>query len=262
MLEKQRQRMIVDILADREFVKVIDLAAELNASEATIRRDINRMAAENQIKKIRGGAQSIKSRQRPSLEHSLQGASFEASKEQNSRAKRLIAKKAVELCADGEAIIVNGGSSTYMMGEFLVRRRVNILTNSIFLAQFLWESSDLQISLPGGEIYREQGIILSSYENDGAQNYFCSKMFMGTPGIGMDGVMEADPLLIRSEEKLRRQAEKLIVLADSSKLGKTSNFLFAPLSEVDVLITDNHADPEIVRKIEQAGVEVVIANLD
>lgn len=262
MLEKQRQQMIADILAEREFVKVIDLAAELDASEATIRRDINRMAAENQIRKIRGGAQSIANRQRSSPGLALQGASFEASKEQNSRAKRLIAKKAVELCVDGEAIIINGGSSTFMMGEFLAGRRINILTNSIVLAQSLWENSELQISLPGGEIYRDQGIILSSYEIDGAQNYFCSKMFMGTPGVGLEGVMEVDPLLIRAEEKLRRQADKLIVLADSSKLGKTSNFLFTPLSDVSTLITDSHADPDIVRKIEQVGVEVVIANLD
>lgn len=262
MLEKQRQRMIVDILAEREFVKVIDLAAELDASEATIRRDINRMAADNQIKKIRGGAQSIKSRRRNSSGLALEGATFEASKEKNAVAKRLIAKKAVELCDDGEAIIINGGSSTFMMGEFLAKRRINILTNSIVLAQSLWENSDNQISLPGGEIYREQGIILSSYENDGAQNYFCSKMFMGTPGVGVEGVMEADPLLIRAEQKLWRQSEKLIVLADSTKLGKTSNFIFTPLQDVSTLITDSDADTAIVQTIERAGVEVVVVDLD
>ena len=86
-------------------------------------------------------------------------------------------------------------------------------------------------------------------------------MFMGTPGIGIFGVMESDPLLIRAEQKLRKQADKLIVLADSSKLGIRSNLLFTPLSDVDVLITDSNADPDILKKFENHGVEIVIANV-
>jgi DeoR family ulaG and ulaABCDEF operon transcriptional repressor len=64
--------------------------------------------------------------------------------------------------------------------------------------------------------------------------------------------------LIRAEQKLRKQADKLIVLADSSKLGKRSNFIFCPLSDVDVLITDSNVDPELVRQFEAHGIEVVI----
>ena len=115
-----------------------------------------------------------------------------------------------------------------------------------------------QVTLPGGEIYRKQEIILSSFENDTIQYYRGSKMFMGTPGISDAGVMESDPLLIRAEQKLRKQADKLIVLADSSKLGKRSNFIFSPLSDVDVLITDSKADTKIVRQFEALGIEVII----
>ena len=64
-------------------------------------------------------------------------------------------------------------------------------------------------------------------------------------------------MLIRAENKLKKQSEKLIVLADSSKLGKRSNFIFCPLSEVDTLITDSNADPDIVRQLEAEGVEVI-----
>jgi DeoR family ulaG and ulaABCDEF operon transcriptional repressor len=82
-------------------------------------------------------------------------------------------------------------------------------------------------------------------------------MFMSTPGISDTGVMESDPLLIRAEQKLMKQADKLIVLADSSKLGKRSNFIFCPLSDVDVLITDSNADPKLVRQFEAQGIEVI-----
>ena len=98
---------------------------------------------------------------------------FLVDKETNLDKKQQIAKKAVEMCEDNESIIINGGSSTYMMGQYLMDRQLNILTNSIVLAQTLWEESDNQVTLPGGEIYRSQGIILSAFDNDSIPNYHC-----------------------------------------------------------------------------------------
>jgi len=258
MLEKQRQQLILDILDEQQFASVRSLSPQLGASEATIRRDITKMAANGQLKKIRGGAEALTEKfGQPQRPH-LKGSVFLADKEMHVGNKRLIAQKAVELCEDGEAIIINGGSSTYMMGEFLADRQMNILTNSFVLAQHLSENSSNQITLPGGEIYRKQEIILSSFEHDTIQHYHGSKMFMSTPGISDAGVMESDPLLIRAEQKLRKQADKLIVLADSSKLGKRSNFIFSTLSNVDVLITDSNADPDLVRLFESQSIEVII----
>lgn len=258
MLEKQRQQLILDILDEQQFASVRSLSPQLGASEATIRRDITKMAASGQLKKIRGGAEAIaENTGQPHRPH-LKGSVFLADKEMHVGNKRLIAQKAVELCEDGEAIIINGGSSTFMMGEFLADRQMNILTNSFVLAQHLSDNSINQVTLPGGELYRKQEIILSSFENDTIQHYHGSKMFMSTPGISDAGVMESDPLLIRAEQKLRKQADKLIVLADSSKLGKRSNFIFSTLSDVDVLITDSNADPDFVRLFQSHGIEVII----
>jgi len=254
MLEKQRQQLILDILAEQRFASVRFLASELGASEATLRRDITKMAAHGLLNRIRGGAEvAADSAERGRI----RGSVFLANREKNVANKRLIAERAVELCEEGEAIIINGGSSTYMMGEFLADRKLNVLTNSFVLAQYLSENSLNQVTLPGGEIYRRQGIILSAYENDTIQNYRGSKMFMGTPGVSGQGVTESDPLLIRAEQKLKKQADSLIVLADSMKLGKSSNFILCPLSEVDVLITDSAADPKVIHQFEAQGVKVI-----
>jgi DeoR family ulaG and ulaABCDEF operon transcriptional repressor len=215
------------------------------------------MAVNGQLNKIRGGAEVISERAVRSRRPPVKGSVFWADKERHASNKRLIAKKAVELCEEGEAIIINGGSSTYMMGEFLVDRQLSVLTNSFVLAEYLSENSANQVTVPGGEIYRKQGIILSAFENDTIQHYHGTKMFMGTPGISEQGVTESDPLLIRAEQKLKKQSDKLIVLADSSKLGKRSNFIFTPLSDVDILITDSNADAEIVRKFEAQDVDVI-----
>ncbi|MCF2946963.1 DeoR/GlpR family DNA-binding transcription regulator [Paraglaciecola aquimarina] len=255
MLEKHRQQLIKDILDQQQFASVPDLTKKLNASEATIRRDITKMSKRGEINKIRGGAESINGE--PKKKH-IASSAFIVDKAKRVNTKKLIAKRAVELCENGGSIIINGGSSTYMMGEYLANFSLNILTNSFVLANYLSEHSDIQVTLPGGEIYREQGIILSSYDRDSSEYFHGTMMFMGTPGIGEFGVMESDPLLIRSEQKLKKQTEKLVILADSSKLGKRSNFVFCPLSEVDILITDSKADPELIKYFEKHDIEVIV----
>ncbi len=260
MLEIQRQQLLLDILDEKKFVTVSELTQLLRSSEATIRRDLVKLDKQNKLVRVHGGAQALESgREGSKLKH-IAGDAFWVSKETKADVKRMIAKKAVELCSEGESIIINGGSSTYMMGEFLQERNLNILTNSFVLAQELAERSSNQISLPGGEIYRKQGIILSAYDNDTTQHYSASKMFMGTPGISEFGVTESDALLIRSEQKLRRQAEKLIVLADSSKLDQRSSFIFCPLTDVDTLITDAAADEKILDSYRRLGVDVIVAD--
>ena len=256
MLEKQRHQPILDILDESTFVSVRDLCAQLNSSEATIRRDLNKLADAKKIKKIRGGAQVLDSKTVSNIR--LSGNAFLVDRERNTSTKQLIAKAATDMCEDGESIIINGGTSTFMMSEFLAERRMNILTNSFVLAHELLENSQNQVTLPGGEVYRKQSIILSSFENDTTQNYRGSKMFMGSPGVSEFGVMETDPLLILAEQKLRKRADKLIVLADSSKIGVKGNLIFCGLSEVDTVITDSNAAPEALDKIREFGVNVIV----
>lgn len=260
LLEKQRHQLFLYLLDEREFVSVPEMAELLKSSEATIRRDIIKLSKQNLIQKIRGGAQVLDKQGLEPRRPPLKGSPFLLDKEMRADVKRLIAKKAVELCEDGESIIINAGSSTYMMSEFLTERRLQILTNSFFLAQDLAVNSNNQITLPGGELYRKQGIILSSFENDTIQYYHATKMFMGTPGIGDYGVMESDPLLIRAEQKLRGQAESLVILADSTKIGAHSNFIFSPLQDIDILITDKKADEKAIALFEREGIEVIIVD--
>ena len=261
MLEKQRHHLLLELLAEMGYASVPILSNKLKASEATIRRDITKLSKRKALTKIRGGAQSNNVSSHPHERRHLKGSVFLADTEQNKDIKVLIAEKAVELCEEGESIIINGGSSTYMMKDALASRHLNILTNSFALAQALADNSDNQITLPAGELYRKQSIILSSFENDGVANYHGSKMFMGTPAIGEFGLMETDPLLVLSEHKLLKQADKLIVLADSSKLGKRSSLILCSLDQVDILITDNNIDPKFLSLFEKHDIEVIMVSI-
>lgn len=258
MLETQRHSLILDLLDEQQAVSVRDLSGVLNASEATVRRDLAKLSEQGKLVKVHGGAQ--RSPQAVALlRPHLKGSAFLANVEKHVAQKRAIARRAVALCEDGDAIIINGGSSTYMMTEFLAGRRLNILTNSVPLALELLNTSDNRVSLPGGELYRKQNIVLSAFDDDIIDRYHGTYMFMGTPGIGEYGVMESDPLLVRAELKLKKQADRLVVLADSSKVGARSTLITCPLSDVDMLVTDAGIDTRQRDLFEAAGVEVLIA---
>ena len=260
MLEKQRHKVLLSILNEHHYVSVRKLSELLNASEATVRRDLTKLSNDGMLLKIRGGAEAIN--QPMSDLPQITGSAFVVQKELYADAKRAIAKRAVDLCQEGDSITINAGSSTYMMGEFLRQKQMPILTNSFELASELVKNSNNQVTVPGGEIYRKQNIILSAFDNDVIQHYHSSKMFMGTPGVGDFGVMESDPLLVRAEQKLMKQADSLVVLADSSKLGRRSNFILCSLDEVDILITDSKASDKDISLFEKHGIEVLVVELE
>jgi DeoR family transcriptional regulator, ulaG and ulaABCDEF operon transcriptional repressor len=137
---------------------------------------------------------------------------------------------------------------------------MQIFTNSFPIAEHLLQHSKNQITLPGGTLYREQNIILSPFENDVTKNFCASRMFMGAHSVGRMGLMESDPLVIQSEQKLMLQADELIVLADSSKFKRRSSLLICSLERIDVLITDDRIDDAPVNMLETAGVKVIIAS--
>ncbi|WP_022954523.1 DeoR/GlpR family DNA-binding transcription regulator [Leucothrix mucor] len=259
MNERQRHKKILNMLSQQSIVTVHELETALDASIATVRRDINTLAAANLAQKIRGGIEVVTDK--TPAPPRLAGNSFNNNETLHVEEKRAVAREATALCQDGESIIINGGTSTYRMAEFLEARSLHILTNSFTMADYLLRRSNNQVTLPGGEVYRAQNIILSPYEDDTAVDHFyASKMFIGAYAIRQQGLIEADPLLIKAEQKLLKQAEQLIVLVDSSKFETFGSLILCPLDRIDTVITDNGVKPDSVKMLEKAGIEVIVAS--
>src|SRR5476651_2359188 len=231
------------MLKEHVLVRIADVCRATGASEASVRRDFARLAELGAATRVHGGLEALPGAQQPASADApaLATRSFEVSKTLNVAAKRAIAKSAVALCSDGEAIIINGGTTTFEMGEYLRERRLKVLTNSYPLAETLIHDSRCRVALPGGEVYREQKLIVSPFEEDAIQHYSASRMFMSAISIGPLGVIEGDPLIARAETKLLKRAEKLVVLADSSKFVARGSLVVCPLSRIDILITDRAA---------------------
>ncbi|HEY1092502.1 MAG TPA: DeoR/GlpR family DNA-binding transcription regulator [Burkholderiaceae bacterium] len=245
---------MLKLLDEHEHASVPQLMDWLSASAATVRRDIAWLAAKNQLTRTRGGAHKLEQKKRA---FALSSETFQSNIQAHSAEKRAIARYASSMCRNGETIIINGGTTTFMMVEFLVDKQLKILTNSFLMAERLLVTSDNEIILPGGKVYREQNVILSPFENDIAQHHYAAKMFMSVYGLSILGLMEADPLLIQAEKRLIGQAEELVVLADSSKFARKAGLILCGLNRVSTVITDTHASDGTVQLLEQYGVKVV-----
>ncbi|TMV84954.1 DeoR/GlpR transcriptional regulator [Thioclava sp. BHET1] len=257
MHENERHRIILSAIQERPVATVIDLVALTGASEATIRRDIATLHVQKKLRRVRGGAEALS----PSPFPGLAGRPFSVNETSHIAAKRAIARAAVDLCADGEPIIINGGTTTFQMVHPLSARRMQIFTNSFPIAEHLLKHSKNTILLSGGAIYREQNIILSPFDNDVTRNFYARRMFMGAQGIAPLGLMEADPLLIQAEQKLIGQADELIVLADSSKFRNRSSLILCPLSRIDTVITDSGITDRDAQMLEAAEVKLIVAEV-
>jgi len=254
MINHNRRKRLLALLGEHTALTVEQFCHLLNASAATVRRDIAWLAERDMLTRTRGGAERLAQKRGA---FALSGETFQASLARQPAQKRAIARHAAEMCDNGETIIINGGTTTFLMAEYLAQKRLKILTNSFLMAERLLTTSENQIIVPGGQIYREQNVILSPFENDITQHHYASKMFMGIYGVSMLGLMEADPLLIQAEKRLLGQAEQLVVLADSSKFSRKAGLILCGLNRVNCLVTDTGISDAAAQMMEQAGVKVV-----
>lgn len=157
MHERERHRIILSAVQEKSVVTVQDISELTEASEATIRRDIAALHVQGKIRRVRGGAEAV----HPPQLGNLAGRPFRVSESVNIDKKRAIARQAVELCDPGDAIIINGGTTTFQMVHFMAAHRLQVMTNSFAIAEHLVKHSKNTVTVPGGAIYREQSLILS-----------------------------------------------------------------------------------------------------
>ena len=256
MHESERHRLILSAVQDRPVATVADLVVLTGSSEATVRRDIATLHVLKKLRRVRGGAESTA----PAAYVGINARPFSVNEGIRLAEKRAIARAAVDLCQDGEAIIINGGTTTFQMVHPLSTKRCQVFTNSFPIAEHLLKHSKNTVLLPAGAIYREQNIILSPFDQDGSSHFYATKMFMGCRGLGPLGLMEGDPLLVQAEQKLIGQADELVVLADSTKLSARSSLLLCPLSRIHTVITDDGITDRDAAMLQAADIRLIVAH--
>jgi len=254
MSEAERHKLTLDLLKDRPFASVRDLQAVVDASPATIRRDIAKLHATGAVRKVFGGIAAAEAgaaldrvTARPFTENQMLGVT----------AKKAIAHQAALLVQDGDALIIHGGSTCYLFALLLANRNVRIYTNSMPLAATLWQNGTCHLTLAGGELYREPGIMFSPQA--GPPEFYASKFFLGAQAITPAGMQESHPLVVRETALLLQRADEVIVLADSRKFGMRARNPMMPLNRIGTLITDDGLTEANHKMLMDAGIRVIIA---
>jgi DeoR family ulaG and ulaABCDEF operon transcriptional repressor len=255
----EREQAILALFKERDFVSFSELDRCIEASQATIRRDLGRLEAEGRIARVRGGAKLTQAGRRSDDGARLQGVPFHENIALHRAEKEAIGRAAARLCLPGESIIIDGGSTTLQMCPHLAPLGLQVLTNSLHIARALIPQPNTRISLPAGSVFREQNIILSPFEDDGASRYRASKMFIGAASIGQHGLMQTDVLLVQAERRLLSRADKTIALVDSSKFNAPAGHAVCDLQDIDIVVTDDGLKPTNAEMLKKAGVEIIVA---
>jgi DeoR family ulaG and ulaABCDEF operon transcriptional repressor len=258
MHSAERDRVILSLLEEQRFVSFRDLSRKLSASSATLRRDLERLQGAGKLKRVRGGAK-IANGQGGAGFH-LQGVPFHENINLNRNAKTAIGKAAASLCKPGEAVVIDGGSTTLQMCQHLEGLHLQVLTNSLHIVSALLQQPTTGVSIPGGVVFREQNIVLDPFSEVTIRNFHASRMFVGAAAVTHHGLMQSDIILVQAERKLLELADKLIALVDSSKFAAAAGHLLCKLDNVHTLITDNHIDKASAKMVKAAGIELIVVD--
>ncbi|WP_338643600.1 DeoR/GlpR family DNA-binding transcription regulator [Novosphingobium olei] len=250
----ERERMIIEALRPTGFISYRDLEALLDASPATIRRDLTRLEEDGKLVRVHGGA---KQREEEADTRNLLGTPFDLNITQNLSWKQAIGRAAAALCRPGEGVMIDGGTTTLQMCPHLDGLGLQVLTNSLHIVNALLGQASTRILVPSGAVFREQNIILAPAGEESMPRFHAPRLFMGAAAVGPQGVMQADPVLVAAERRLIDRAEKVILLVDSSKFRTESGTIVCGLSEIDTLITDGNISDHTAAIIEDAGIELI-----
>jgi DeoR/GlpR family transcriptional regulator of sugar metabolism len=252
-LVPERQQRLCDIIQQRRAVRVDELVAELGVSAATIRRDLEVLEEQGRVRRVHGGAVSVENR----LDEPL----FDDKTGLAAGEKYVIAAAALELISAGDTIYLDGGSTVLELARLLKRRKdITVVTNSLRAAVEL-SGSGPQVILAGGELRRRSQTMVGSLGSNILKRLHVDKAFMGTIGLSLkEGTTTTDAAEAFTKEVVMERAETVVLLADSSKIGKVSFAQVGTLDDIDILITDAHVPGSFARQLrKQQKIDVIIA---
>lgn len=233
MSESQRHETITQLLTERAFASAKELQLMFNVSPATIRRDIDKLHEAGVAQKVHGGIAALDGAPRPRAV----SLPFIENRDIAVEAKTAIAHEAGKLVRDGSLIIVHGGSTCFRFGQHIANRNVRVFTNSMPLAGYLSEHGTCQLTVGGGDLHREPGILYDPAR--GSYEFYASQFFVGSLGVSPDGLLESHPLLVRFINDMCDLSNEIVVLVDSRKFRERPPKLALPFARVTRLITDD-----------------------
>ena len=253
MFTYERHHRILQILEKNPSVRVSDLSSSLGVSEATVRRDLDRMHETGQIRRIHGGAVLVlkSTPEAPVLQRSTDC----------SEEKRRIGVLAATLVADGDTIFIGSGSTTQEVVRNLVgRQNLTVITNALTVVNLLSQEDGISLVVTGGLLRSSELSFIGHLTEQALRELRPQKVIMGIRAISLDEGLTNDYLPeVSTDRVIIQSAPEVILVADHSKFGQVSTALVAPIAAVNTLVTDSAVDPEVLTGLRELIVNILIA---
>jgi DeoR/GlpR family transcriptional regulator of sugar metabolism len=250
VIVEERRQKVIDLVSERGFVALGDLAKELQTSESTIRRDLDYLDEHGFVKRTHGGAVYL-----------TEAAGLPALEERSQREleeKRQIAEAAARRIRDGDAILLDGGTTTLEVARFLVGRPLQIVTNSLPIANLFASSRETDLVILGGYVYPKTGVALGPLTVKMMDDVHVQQTILSVGGITAKGLFNSNLLLVETERAMMRCADEVVVVADHTKIGRQALAFLCELSAIDTLIVDGKIAAE-QRKLIGPEVRLIVA---
>jgi DeoR family glycerol-3-phosphate regulon repressor len=250
----ERHNEIVRLVHRAAQITVDELAAKLDVSRETIRRDLAQLDALGRLRKFHGGARAQST---AGAEPSIEGP-FTLRMGENIAAKRLIAHRAASLVAPGDSVFIDTGTTTLLLAEALVDApSLVVITNSWRIAATMAANGNHEVFLIGGAYGADAGETLGQFALEQIRKFRARHAFLGIGAIDKSAAMDFDARESEIAHAMIDRVESVTVLADSSKSGKRGIFEIARWEDIDRLVSDQRPPLELEHAIEAAGTEIV-----
>lgn len=258
MVNLERRKQILDILAQTGAIRTVDLSKRLNVTGATIRTDLRDLAREGAIVRFHGGLRL------PETKHTDITENYMVRSINHVEEKDAIGREAADLVGSGNTIFMDASSTTFHMIPYLrYTDDVTVVTNGIHTAMELQHLSNFKsIILVGGMLRPHSGAIEGVVSREmlsrlSGEFYFVSgNGFSNEVGLSGNNFYE-----LELKRMCADRVKHIVALIDSSKLGADSSAKFIPIEKIDYLITDSGADPAIVEECRMKGIKVIVAKV-
>jgi len=252
MKAAERQLRIRQMLETRDFIDSETLGRELEASESSVRRDLDILEQDGVLKRVYGGAVSVQAPANRAFDYTVE--SFRLSDE-----KSRIARLTAGLIENGQTVILDGGSTVAAVARELAAKSLHIVTNSLPIAESLETLRNIELTLTGGYLDPRLRVMLGPFCEQMLGAIRADAVIMGIGGITEAGLSNNNTLVVGSEQKMIEVASRVIIVADHTKFGRGGMISVAPLAAAQIVVSDAELSPEYVAMLRDHGIEVLLA---
>ncbi len=251
MQPEERQHRIGEYVQKVEFASLEEIAAQVDASLSTVRRDLTILEAGGMVQRTHGGARIVNPRS--------DEFTFTARDTHQLEEKEAIGRACAQLIPANRSVILDAGTTVYHVARYLESKAPQIITNSLPVANLFASANRLEVVVSGGVVYPRLGVLVGPLAVEAFSRIHADIAIMSAGGISLEGITNSHGLLIDIQRAMINAAQKVIFCFDHTKLGRRSMLPLCGLDCVDTVVTDHAAPVELVEALRARKLEVMVA---